>query len=175
MHEKLKNIFLLVLLILLQACSGGKIGNFLESSFQNIDVKEIKNKENNFLKKNDKISNKQTMINKNLNQINKINKDSQNIKYPKKEDLKKEGKSSIKDFIEDDKIQVDRKKSTKVELNKKRKILKPQSYRITIILNEVDPSSPLEDFSNVLKNSNINFEIENIQRSPTKKIIKNKI
>ena len=128
-----------------------------------------------FLKKNDKISNKQTMINKNLNQINKINKDSQNIKYPKKEDLKKEGKSSIKDFIEDDKIQVDRKKSTKVELNKKRKILKPQSYRITIILNEVDPSSPLEDFSNVLKNSNINFEIENIQRSPTKKIIKNKI
>ena len=45
----------------------------------------------------------------------------------------------------------------------KKKILRPESYRITVILNEVDPSSPLKQFSNVLINSDLNFEIENLK------------
>ena len=32
-----KRIFLLIFLILLQSCSGGKIGNFLESSFNDLE------------------------------------------------------------------------------------------------------------------------------------------
>ena len=32
---KIKEIFLLIFLILLQSCSGGRIGDFLESSFEN--------------------------------------------------------------------------------------------------------------------------------------------
>ena len=37
MYEKLKKIFILIFIFLLQSCSGGKIGNFLESSFKNIE------------------------------------------------------------------------------------------------------------------------------------------
>ena len=34
---KKKQFFLLILLIFLQSCSGGKIGNFLESSFNDLE------------------------------------------------------------------------------------------------------------------------------------------
>ena len=34
-----KEFFLLIFLILLQSCSGGRIGNFLESSFNDLDKK----------------------------------------------------------------------------------------------------------------------------------------
>jgi len=40
---KKKEFFLLIFLILLQSCSGGMIGNFLESSFN--DVEKIKKAE----------------------------------------------------------------------------------------------------------------------------------
>ncbi|MBW3072717.1 hypothetical protein CU313_02385, partial [Prochlorococcus marinus str. MU1404] len=57
---KKKEFFLLIFLILLQSCSGGRIGNFLESSFndlekisqdkdlqKNLENKKIVEKENN--------------------------------------------------------------------------------------------------------------------------------
>jgi len=34
---KKKEFFLLILLILLQSCTGGRIGNFLESSFKDLE------------------------------------------------------------------------------------------------------------------------------------------
>ena len=34
---KKKEFFLLIFLILLQSCSGGRIGNFLESSFNDLE------------------------------------------------------------------------------------------------------------------------------------------
>ena len=34
--------FVFIILILLQSCSGGRIGNFLDSSFENIEEKKIK-------------------------------------------------------------------------------------------------------------------------------------
>ena len=44
---KIKRIFLLIFLVLLQSCSGGRIGNFLESSFDNLEkrnkVEDMKN------------------------------------------------------------------------------------------------------------------------------------
>ena len=40
---------------------------------------------------------------------------------------------------------------------------KPYSYRIIILLKDVDPSSPVEIFSSVLKESNVDFEIEKIE------------
>ena len=43
--------FILIILILLQSCSGGKIGNFLESSFKNIEEKKIKEDVKSNLKK----------------------------------------------------------------------------------------------------------------------------
>ena len=52
---KKKEFFLLIFLILLQSCSGGRIGNFLESSFNDLE-KTSKNQDlqNNLLNKNDK-------------------------------------------------------------------------------------------------------------------------
>ena len=37
MNLKKKEFFLLIFLILLQSCSGGRIGNFLESSFYDLE------------------------------------------------------------------------------------------------------------------------------------------
>jgi len=53
---KKKELFLLFFLILLQSCSGGRIGNFLESSFNDLE-KTSKNEDlqNNLLNKNNKI------------------------------------------------------------------------------------------------------------------------
>ena len=54
MTLKKKEFFLLIFLILLQSCSGGRIGNFLESSFNDLE-KTSKNEDlqNNLLNKND--------------------------------------------------------------------------------------------------------------------------
>ena len=51
---KKKEFFLLIFLIFLQSCSGGRIGNFLESSFNDLE-KTTKNQDlqNKLLNKND--------------------------------------------------------------------------------------------------------------------------
>ena len=43
-------LFIFIILILLQSCSGGRIGNFFESSFKNIEEKKIKEDVKNNLK-----------------------------------------------------------------------------------------------------------------------------
>ena len=119
---KKKEFFLLIFLIFLQSCSGGRIGNFLESSFNDLE-KTSKNEDlqNNLLNKND------------------IN-------------LEKENKN------------IDDKKNKKIKnLSKKRKI-ELQSYKIIFILKDVDPKDPTEKLSTILSNSEVNFEIEKIER-----------
>ena len=119
---KKKEFFLLIFLIFLQSCSGGRIGNFLESSFNDLE-KTSKNEdlENNLLNKND------------------IN-------------LEKENKK------------IDDKKNKKIKnLSKKRKI-ELQSYKIIFILKDVDPKDPTEELNSILSNSEVNFEIEKIER-----------
>ena len=175
MYDKLRKIFLITLFFLLQSCSGGKIGNFLESSFRNIEIEELDNKEN--ILKNKKENNNEQRIflikktNKEENKKNKLvkNKNLQIIEKNKKEE------NFIKEkIILEANSDGTSKKTFKTESLKNRKIYRPQSYRITVILNEVDPSSPLENFSNILRNSNLNFEIENIQRYPRDKNINRK-
>ena len=119
---KKKEIFLLIFLIFLQSCSGGRIGNFLESSFNDLE-KTSKNEDlkNNLLNKND------------------INLEKENKKF-------------------------DDKKNKKIKnLSKKRKI-ELQSYKIIFILKDVDPKDPTEELSSILSNSEVNFEIEKIER-----------
>jgi preprotein translocase subunit SecG len=43
-------LFIFIILILLQSCSGGRIGNFFESSFKNIEETKIKEDVKNNLK-----------------------------------------------------------------------------------------------------------------------------
>ena len=119
---KKKEFFLLIFLIFLQSCSGGRIGNFLESSFNDLE----KTSKNEDLKTN--------LLNK-----NDINLEKENKKF-------------------------DDKKNKKIKnLSKKRKI-ELQSYKIILILKDVDPKDPTEELSSILSNSEVNFEIEKIER-----------
>ena len=131
---KKKEFFLLIFLIFLQSCSGGRIGNFLESSFNDLE-KTSKNEDlqNNLLNKKD------------------INLEKENKKF-------------------------DDKKNKKIKnLSKKRKI-ELQSYKIIFILKDVDPKDPTEELSSILSNSEVNFEIEKIERIlDSKNKIMNKI
>jgi len=152
---KKKEFFLLIFLIFLQSCSGGRIGNFLESSFNDLE-KTSKNEDlqNNLLNKND---------------IN-LEKENKNIDYKKNKKIKKvekpknvpENKNDIN--LEKENKKFDDKKNKKIKnISKKRKI-ELQSYKIIFILKDVDPKDPTEELSTILSNSEVNFEIEKIER-----------
>ena len=146
MANKISNFVFLILLFLLQSCSGGKLGNFLESSF--------KNNHSNKIFQND--------FNKKL-ESSVISKDKKLVKK--------------KDTINNKDIDVDTKplnivKSFPIKANnantieKRNKNYSPKSYRVFVILKKVDPSFPTENFSKVLRNGDINFEIEKIELMP---------
>jgi len=85
---KKKEFFLLIFLIFLQSCSGGRIGNFLESSFNDLE-KTSKNEDlqNNLLNKKDinlekenkKLDDKKNKKIKNLSKKRKIELQSYKI------------------------------------------------------------------------------------------------
>ena len=124
------NFFVLIILILLQSCSGGRIGNFLDSSFKDIEEEKIKEDIKNNLK-------------------NKV--------------LKKSEKKSKNNKITSDK-----------NISFQNREYKPKSYKIIFILKDVDPKDPTEDLRTILRNSDVNFEIEKIERyfDPKNKTIK---
>ena len=50
---KKKEFFLLIFLVFLQSCSGGRIGNFLESSFNDLEkIRQNEDLQNNLVNKN---------------------------------------------------------------------------------------------------------------------------
>ena len=180
MGFKIKNFFLLIILILLQSCSGGRIGNFLESSFNDLEKiskdevlqnnlvnkkntlkenKEINDKKNKKIKKVEKpknaIENK-----KNILKENKEINDKKNKKIKKLE--KPENFIENKKNINSEKMLKQKNKKIK-KLTKKRNI-DLQSYKIILILKDVDPKDPTEELSTILSNSEVNFEIEKIER-----------
>ena len=110
---KKKEFFLLIFLIFLQSCSGGRIGNFLESSFNDLE-KTSKNEDlqNNFLNKKDI----------NLEKENKKFDDKKNkeIKKVVKQKNVPENKKDIN--LEKENKKFDDKKNKKIKnLSKKRK------------------------------------------------------
>ena len=59
---------------------------------------------------------------------------------------------------------IPKQKNNKIKtLSKKRKI-DLQSYKIIFILKDVDPKDPTEELNSILSNSEVNFEIEKIER-----------
>ena len=147
---KKKEFFLLIFLIFLQSCSGGRIGNFLESSFN--DLEKISKDED--LQNN--LENKKLLV--------KENKEINDKKIKKVEKPKNipENKNDIN--LEKENKKFDDKKNKKIKnLSKKRKI-ELQSYKIIFILKDVDPKDPTEELSSILSNSELNFEIEKIER-----------
>ena len=148
---KKKEFFLLIFLIFLQSCSGGRIRNFLESSFNDLEkTSKTEDLQNNLLNKND---------------IN-LEKENKEIDDKKNKQIKKVEKP--KNVLENKKVinleKIPKQKNNKIKnLSKKRKI-ELQSYKIIFILKDVDPKDPTEELSSVLSNSEVNFEIEKIER-----------
>ena len=146
MRNKISNFLLLILLILLQSCSGGKLGNFLESSFKYNNSNKISQSDNNEeLKSNINVEDKKLV--KKTDKIIKRKLSDEN------KPLNFFDSSSMK--INDEKV-----------IKKRNLNYKPKSYRIFVILKKVDPSFPTENFSKALRNGDIDFEIEKIELIP---------
>ena len=180
--------FVLIILILLQSCSGGKIGNFLESSFKNIEDTKVKEVVKNNLKKKIVInSGGNVEKNKNIEET-KIKKDIKN--NLKKKIVIKSGliaeknknieKLKIKEDLKNKVLKNSEEKSKKNKkisdknITSKKRMFQPKSYKIIFILKDVDPKDPIEDLRTILRNSDVNFEIEKIERyfDPKNKTIK---
>jgi len=145
---KKKEFFLLIFLILLQSCSGGRIGNFLESSFNDLEkISQDEDSQKNLEKP------KSILKNKKIN--DKTNKKRKKVEKPK----------SIlenKKDINNEKIQ--KQQNNKIKNSSKKRKIELQSYKIIFILKDVDPKDPTEELNTILRNSELNFEIEKIQR-----------
>ncbi len=151
---KIKKFLLLIFLLLLQSCAGGRIGNFLESSFDNLE---------NITKKEDR---KDVLENKKLLK--------QETRERKKKDIKETKREDRKDVLENKQV-LKLKKTDKT--NKEEKVNQYfkktkndlQSYKIIFILKDVDPKDPIDELSTILRNYEVNFEIEKIERFLDKK------
>ena len=146
MINKSSNFVFLILLFLLQSCSGGRISSFLESSFKNNNSNKISQNDS-----PNNIKNNIVVIDKNFldKQVEKTTVQSSEGSNPKILD-------KISSVNTNDPYKI----------KKQNQNYKPKSYRIFVILKKVDPSFPTENFSKVLKNGNINFEIEKIELIP---------
>jgi len=133
---KKKEFFLLIFLILLQSCSGGRIGNFLESSFNDLE-KTSKNEDlqNNLLNKKDI----------NLEKENKKFDDKKNKKIKKVEKPKNvpENKKDIN--LE----KIPKQNNKKIKIFPKNRKIELQSYKIIFILKDVDPKDTTKDLSTI--------------------------
>ena len=154
-------LFIFITFILLQTCSGGGVGKFFESSFENIQETKIKEDVKNNLK-NKIVINSGRIVEKNKNiEEKKIKEDIKN--NLKNKVLKKSEKKSKNNKITSDK-----------NISFQNREYKPKSYKIIFILKDVDPKDPTEDLRTILRNSDVNFEIEKIERyfDPKNKTIK---
>ncbi len=179
---KKKEFFLLIFLIFLQSCSGGMIGNFLERSFndlektsQNQDLqnnlvdkkivekenKEIDYKKNKIIKKLEK--SKSVLENKKDTNLEKENKE---IDYKKSKQIKKvEKPKNVQENKKDINLEkIPKQKNKKIKKSIRKRNIDLQSYKIIFILKDVDPKDPTEELSSILSNSEVNFEIEKIER-----------
>ena len=174
---KKKEFFLLIFLIFLQSCSGGRIGNFLESSFNDLEkISKDEYLQNNLVnkkilvKENKEINKK----NKKIKKVEKLenfieNKNDINIeKVPKQKNKKIKKLEKQENFIENKKDinseKIPKQKNKKIKKSTKRRNIDLQSYKIIFILKDVDPKDPTEELSSILSNSEVNFEIEKIER-----------
>ena len=179
---KKKEFFLLIFLVFLQSCSGGRIGNFLESSFNDLDrISQNKNLQTNLVNKKILVKENKGIDDKKNKKIKKVEKPENILENKKDTNLEKEDEeiNGIKNKkikkVEKSKNVPENKKDINLEkipkqknktitnLSKKRKI-DLQSYKIIFILKDVDPKDPTEELSSILSNSEVNFEIEKIER-----------
>ncbi len=159
---KKKEFFLLIFLIFLQSCSGGSVGNFLESSFNDLEkTSQSEDLQNNSVNKKIKKAEEPKNVPDYKKDINLEKIPKQKNKKIKKAEEPKNVPDNKKD-INLEKIPKQKNKKIK-NLSKKRKI-ELQSYKLILILKDVDPKDPTEELSSILSNSEVDFEIEKIER-----------
>ena len=177
---KKKEIFLLIFFILLQSCSGGRIGNFLESSFNDLEnINQDEDSKKNL--KTEKVIQQENeeINNKNYEKINKVekpksvledkeviqqeNKEINNKNYEKTKKVEKP-KTVLEDKKDQNLEKIQKQKNKKIKNSSKKRKNELQSYKIIFILKDVDPKDPTEELSTILSNSEVNFEIEKIER-----------
>ena len=146
---KKKEFFLLIFLILIQSCSGGRIGNFLESSFN--DLEKISQDED--LKQNQ--INEKILIEENKEIKNKNGAKIKKLEKQKNDQGNKKNKNSEN---------LQQKRNNKNKNSSKKRKIELQTYKIIFILKDADPKDPTKDLSTILRNSEVNFEIEKIER-----------
>ena len=189
---KKKELFLLIFLILLQSCSGGRIGNFLESSFNDLEkLSKDEDLEKNFINIKKVVKDKKEINNKNFEKIKKV-ENPRNVLENKKIVIKEKNEINNKNFEKIKKVEnpknvlenkkdknvekLQKQKNNKIKNSSKKRKIELQSYKIIFILKDVDPKDPTEELSTILSNSEVNFEIEKIERildSKNKSINKN--
>ena len=59
---------------------------------------------------------------------------------------------------------LQKKRNNKIKNSSKKRNIELQTYKIIFILKDVDPKDPTEELSSILSNSEVNFEIEKIER-----------
>ena len=191
---KKKELFLLIFLILLQSCSGGRIGNFLESSFKDLEkISQDSDPQMNFKKpnfvpesnninaKNNKkekrlekpkfVPENNNIKDKNNEKVKKLEKpkffpESNDIKDKNDEKVKKleKPKSTLENKKDINFEKIQKQKNNKIKNSLKKRKTQLQTYKIIFILKDVDPKDPTEKLTSILSNSEINFEIEKIER-----------
>ena len=146
---KKKEFFLFIFLILLQSCSGGRIGNFLESSFDDVEkTSKDDDSQNNFENKKFVVEGNEEVNYENYEKSKQVEEQKTDLVNQKDKNLEK----------------IQQQKNNKIENSSEKREIKLQSYRIIFILKDVDPKDPTEELSSILSNSEVNFEIEKIER-----------
>ena len=96
----------------------------------------------------------------NLEKENKEIDDKKNKKIKKVEKLKNVLVNKKDINLE----KTPKQKNNKIKNFSKKRKIELQSYKIIFILKDVDPKDPTEELSTILNNSEVNFEIEKIER-----------
>ncbi len=167
---KKKEFFLSIFLILMQSCDGGKIGNFLESSFSDLEkMNQDGDLKNNLTNKKNVLKERKEINAKNIEKIKKVEKPQKDIENKKAKNIEKIKKvekpqKDIKNKKAKNFENLNKKKNNKIKNPSLKRKIELQSYKIIFILKDVDPKDPTKDLSTILRNSEVNFEIEKIER-----------
>ena len=150
---KKKEFFLLIFLIFLQSCSGGRVGNFLESSFNDLEKtsqKEdlqnnlVNKKDINLEKENKEINDKKIKkvekprnVSENKKDIN-LEKENKEINVGKNKKIKEEEnpKNLPKNKKDINLEKISKQKNNKIMNFPKERKIELQSYKIILILKE---------------------------------------
>ena len=133
-------------------CNYTIVLNSEENNEQNKNIEESKIKENSEY-------NFKNRIVINLEENNEKNK---NIEEPK---IKTDNKNNFKNkiIIKPEEISKNKERIKQQNISDQKREYQPKSYKIIFILKDVDPKDPIQDLSTILRNSDVNFEIEKIE------------